>query len=78
MENAVVADESMGLGTCCIGGIRQASLSFVKELNLPKYVFPVVGLFVGYPDDDPGVKPRLAKNAIFFEGKYDTTQSKKK
>ena len=42
MENAVVAAESMGLGTCCIGGIRQASLSFVKELNLPKYVFPVV------------------------------------
>ena len=76
MENAVVAAESMGLGTCCIGGIRQTSLSFVKELNLPKYVFPVVGLCVGYPDDDPGVKPRLGKNAIFFEGKYDTSRLK--
>ena len=76
MEAAIVAAESMGLGTVCIGGIRQTSLSVVKELNLPKYVFPVVGLCIGYPDDDPGVKPRLDKNAVFFEGKYDTTHLK--
>ena len=76
MEAAIVAAESMGLGTVCIGGIRQTSLSVVKELNLPKYVFPVVGLCIGYPDDDPGIKPRLGKNAVFFEGKYDTTHLK--
>ena len=76
MEAAIVAAESMRLGTVCIGGIRQTSLSVVKELNLPKYVFPVVGLCIGYPDDDPGIKPRLGKNAVFFEGKYDTTHLK--
>ena len=76
MENAIVAAESMGLGTVCIGGIRQTSLSVVKELNLPKYVIPLVGLCIGYPDDSPEVKPRLAKEAIFFEGKYDTTHLK--
>jgi len=26
----------MGLGAVCIGGIRQTSLSVVKELELPK------------------------------------------
>ena len=76
MENAIVAAESMGLGTVCIGGIRQTSLSVVKELNLPKYVFPVVGLCVGYPDENPEVKPRLNKEAVFFEEKYDTSKLK--
>ena len=78
MENAIVAAESMGLGTCCIGGIRQASLSFVKELNLPKYVFPVIGLCLGYPDDDPGIKPRLSKKLFFLKENMILLISKKK
>ena len=58
MENAIIAAESMGLGTVCIGGIRQTSLSVAKELNLPKYVIPLVGLCIGYPDANPDIKPR--------------------
>lgn len=73
IQSAIIAAESMGLGAVCIGGIRQTSLSVVKELELPKYVIPLIGLCIGYPDDDPGIKPRLDKKAIFFEVKYDTT-----
>jgi len=76
MQNTVVAAESMGLGTVPIGLIRKASLEVVKELNLPKYVIPIVGLCVGYPDDNPGIKPRLPTNAVCFEEKYDTAKSK--
>ena len=76
MENAIIAAESMGLGIVCIGGIRQTSLSVVKELNLPKYVIPIVGLCIGYPDANPDIKPRLAPYTILFEGKYDTTHLK--
>ena len=76
MENAIIAAESMGLGTVCIGGIRQTSLSVAKELNLPKYVIPLVGLCIGYPDANPDIKARLPSQAIFFEGKYDTTHLK--
>eukprot|EP00833_Pecoramyces_ruminatium_P008844 jgi/Orpsp1_1/1182876/evm.model.c7180000083014.1 len=76
MNSAIVAAESMGLGTVCIGSIRIKSLDVVKELNLPKYVIPMVGLCVGYPDDDPGLKPRLPAKAVCFEDRYDTSNIK--
>jgi FMN reductase [NAD(P)H] len=76
MQNAIVAAESMGLGTVPIGLIRKESLEVVKELELPKYVIPIVGLCVGYPDDNPGIKPRLPPAAVCFEEKYDTAKSK--
>ena len=76
LQNAVVAAESMGLGTVDIGAIRSKSLEVAKELNLPKYVIPICGLCIGYPDADPGLKPRLPMSAICFEGKYDTAKAK--
>ena len=76
LQNATVAAESMGLGTCHIGAIRNKALEIVKLLNLPKYVIPLVGLTVGYPDDDPGLKPRLPPKAICFEEKYNTENAK--
>lgn len=54
---AVVAAESLGLGTVPIGAVRFNSLELTKELNLPKYVVPLVGLCVGYPEDESAVKP---------------------
>ena len=76
MQNATFAAESLGLGTVDIGAIRGKSLEVVKELNLPKYVIPLVGLCVGYPDDDPGIKPRLPMSAVCFDNKYDTEKAK--
>jgi FMN reductase [NAD(P)H] len=78
MENAIVAAESMGLGTVPIGSIRLHSLEVCKELNLPKYVIPICGLCIGYPDDNPGVKPRLPSKAVYFDEEYDTTSLKEK
>jgi len=74
LQNAVVAAESLGLGTVPIGTIRSQALEVVKELNLPKYVIPMIGLCVGYPDDDPGVKPRLPPQAVCFNEQYDTSK----
>ena len=76
MQNAVVAAESLGLGTVDIGVIRLKSLEVTKELNLPKYVIPICGLCIGYPDDDPGIKPRLPMNSVCFNEKYDTEKAK--
>ena len=76
MQNAVVAAESMGLGTVDIGALRGKSLEVTKELNLPKYVIPICGLCIGYPDDDPGIKPRLPVSAVCFDEKYDTDKAK--
>ena len=76
IQNAVVAAESMGLGTVDIGAIRTKCLEVSKELNLPKYVIPVIGLCVGYPDDNPGIKPRIPMSGVFFEDKYDVEKAK--
>ena len=76
LQNATVAAESMGLGTCHIGAIRNKPLEMVKLLNLPKYVIPLVGLTVGYPDDDPGLKPRIPPKGVCFENKYSTENAK--
>ena len=76
MQNAVVAAESLGLGTVCIGGIRINPLDVVKELNLPKYVIPICGLCVGYPDQNPDLKPRFPPKYICFENKYNTENAK--
>ena len=76
IQNAVVVAESLGLGTVDIGGIRNNSLKVAKELDLPKYVIPLIGLCIGYPDDDPEIKPRLPMSAVFFEDKYDKEKAK--
>lgn len=69
---AVAAAESLGLGTVVIGDVRQNPLEVICELGLPPYVFPVLGLCIGYAAEDPGLKPRLPMRAVFFEEKYDT------
>ena len=76
LQNATVAAESLGLGTCHIGAIRNKPLEMVKLLNLPKYVIPLVGLTVGYPDDDPGLKPRIPPKGVCFENKYNIENAK--
>ena len=76
MQNAVVAAESLGLGTVYIGALRGKSLEITKLLNLPQYVIPICGVCIGYPDADPGVKPRMPMSGVCFAEKYDTNKAK--
>lgn len=70
LGTAVVAAESLGLGTVPIGDIRLHALEVIEELELPKYVLPLLGLCIGYPAENPGLKPRLPKKAVYFEERY--------
>ncbi|WP_188454579.1 oxygen-insensitive NADPH nitroreductase [Virgibacillus oceani] len=70
-QNAVIAAESMGLGVCYIGGIRNNIKSVNDILELPDYVIPLFGLAVGYPAHQPEQKPRLPLNVIYHENTYD-------
>ncbi|EJK87449.1 NADPH-dependent oxidoreductase [Rhizobium rhizogenes] len=74
-QNAVSALESLGLGTCYIGAIRNDPEVVARELELPEGVFPVFGLTVGYPDPavPAGVKPRLPQTTVLHHERYDTT-----
>lgn len=60
-QNAAVAAESLGLGICYIGGIRNDPQRVCELLELPDLVYPVFGFCVGHPlkeerytiDNDP-------------------------
>ncbi|MGD9944562.1 MAG: NADPH-dependent oxidoreductase [Burkholderiaceae bacterium] len=71
-QNAVVAAESLGLGTVFIGGIRNRPEQVSAELRLPPHVFPVFGLCVGRPDPQrpASVKPRLPQSAVLHREIY--------
>ena len=71
LGTTVIAAESFGLGTVPIGDVRLNALEVIDELNLPKYVVPLLGLCIGYPAEDPGIKPRLPKESVYFEEKYN-------
>lgn len=69
-QNLVLAFESEGLGICYIGGLRNHLPDVDRLLDLPDGVFPLYGLCVGHPADDPAVKPRLPVDAVLFEDRY--------
>lgn len=71
MQNAFLAAESMGLGGVAVGGIRNDVEALSKEFELPDMVAPLYLLCLGYPDDNPGVKPRLPKEEIHKVDFYD-------
>lgn len=70
-QNAIVAAESLGYGTCPIGGLRMVAKELVDLLDLPKYTYPVFGLCIGKPAVEMRLKPRLPKQAVYFENRYN-------
>jgi len=72
-QNTVVAAESLGLGICYIGGLRNNPTEVSELLQLPQQVYPVFGLCLGYPNQNPEVKPRLPVDAVLMKEVYDET-----
>jgi FMN reductase (NADPH) len=70
-QNAAIAAESMGLGICYIGGIRN-NLEGVKEvLKTPERVIPLFGMAIGYPAQTVDRKQRLPLEHIYHEDQYE-------
>jgi hypothetical protein len=72
-ERMVCAAESIGLGICYIGALRNDP-EFVKEtLGLPEGTFGVFGLCIGWPAEPmtAEIKPRLGQSAIWHRERYD-------
>jgi nitroreductase len=70
-QSAVAAAESLGLGICYIGGIRNDPSQMRELLQLPEQVMPLFGLCLGWPDQDPALKPRLPISVTLKEEVYD-------
>ncbi len=58
-QTAALAAESLGLGICYIGSIRNNTQAVIDLLELPRLVFPVTGMTVGWPAVEPLIRPRL-------------------
>lgn len=72
-ERMVVAAESVGLGVCYIGALRNDPEEVARLLALPEGVFGLFGLCIGYPAEGLAaeIKPRLPQDAIWFRDRYD-------
>lgn len=71
MQNAALAAESLGLGMCYVGSIRNHPDEVIEVLGLPPLVFPVCGMALGWPDIDPLIRPRLPLEAVLHWECYE-------
>ncbi len=69
-QNAGLAAESLGLGFCYIGAIRNQPQAVIAAFGLPELVFPVFGMTIGWPVEAPLIRPRLPLNAILHWEEY--------
>ncbi len=72
-ENMMLAAQSMGLGTCCLGGPVRFLLSnekckfFLDRLDIPADYKLNYILAIGYPDEQPDAKPRDASKVKYIK-----------
>ncbi len=71
-QNAVIAGESLGIGSCYIGDIMERYEEHKELLDLPDYVFPVAMLCMGYYPEHYRKKfrSRFSKDYIVFKDSY--------
>ena len=72
-ENMMLAAQSMGLGTCCLGGPVRFLLSnekckfFIDRLDIPADYKLNYILAIGYPDEQPDAKSRDASKVKYIK-----------
>ena len=74
MQTCALAAESLGLGICYIGGIRNQPRDVIALLRLPQLVFPISGMTLGWPAVDPPIRPRLPLETVLHWQVYDSNQ----
>lgn len=70
-QTAALAAESLGLGICYIGSIRNNPAQVIELLGLPRLTFPVTGMTLGWPAAEPPIRPRLPLPAVLHWERYD-------
>lgn len=72
-ENMILAAQSLGLGTCCLGGPVQFVKSdptakpYLDRLDIPEGYEIAYMIAVGYPDETPQAKPRDASKVKYIK-----------
>ena len=69
-ENMVIAAESLGMGSCFLGETPYRAEKIQRQYALPKRVFPLVELVMGYPAEQFPPRPRYPLDFTLFEDRY--------
>lgn len=70
-ENMMLAAQSLGIGTCCLGGpvrfLTDSCPDFLKKLDFSEGYELLFAIAFGYPDESPAAKPRDESKVRFVE-----------
>ena len=69
-QNVCLAAEAAGLGICYMGTTWWSADKIIDILDLPKCVFPVTSIVIGYPDEAPALRGRLPLDLMVHQEKY--------
>ncbi len=74
-QNAVIAAESLGIGSCYIGDIMEQFEIHQKIFNLPRWTFPIALVCFGYPKstlapDQRQLSSRFDQKKVIFPNQY--------
>ena len=70
VQNFTTLAEDAGLGTCYLGTTVYNPKGIIDILHLPKLVFPIATITVGWPDESPEQTDRLPLNGIIHNDTY--------
>ena len=65
-QNLVLAAVEQGLGSCWVGLFKKDRIS--EMFDLPKHLFPVALIPLGFPDQEPPPRPRYPLAEVAFDG----------
>jgi len=72
-QTAVIAAESLGIGSCYIGDIMENFEDHKAMFNLPQYVFPITLVCFGYPTQQQQERPlttRFDQKYVVYQDQY--------
>ncbi|MDO4640909.1 MAG: oxygen-insensitive NADPH nitroreductase [Neisseria sp.] len=69
-QNVLLTAESLGLGGVYIGSLRDDINATDEILGLPQDVVPLFGMCLGFPAQDPMMRPRLPAACVISENAY--------
>lgn len=70
MMNFMRAAAAVGMVCCPISVLRDQASALAQILEMPRHVFPIAGLCVGFPAQQQSVNPRLGLQATLHTDRY--------
>lgn len=72
-DRALIAAQALGLGGVIVGAIRNNPEEIAALLKLPRLVYAVMGMSLGYSSKTAPPKPRLPLGALHHREQYDAS-----